>query len=56
MYFCLRSERELRNIELPSQGCPGRPGHGMRLVIIEYHDVDEFKSHDTRGTSTSKLL
>ena len=26
------------------------------VVIIEYQDLDAVQSHDTRGTSTSKLL
>jgi len=32
------------------------PGHGSRLVIIEYQHADEVQSQDTPGTSASKLL
>jgi len=32
---------ELRNLESPCPGCPPRPGHGSRLVIIKYQDADE---------------
>jgi len=56
VYFWARSERELRNVESPWPGCPGRPGHGSRLVKIEYQDADEVQSDDTRGTSASKVL
>jgi len=56
VYFCARSERDLRTVASPWLGCPGRPGHVCRLVIIEYQDVDEVHSHDTRGASASKLL
>jgi len=56
VYFCARSVRELRNVQSPWPGCLGRPSHGCRLVIIEYHDTDEVQSHNTRGISASKLL
>ena len=56
MYFGARSERERRNVESPWPGCPGRQGHGSRLVIIEYQEADEVQAHDTRGTCASKLL
>jgi len=56
VYFSARSEREVRNVESPWPGCPGRPDHGSRLVITEYQDADEVQSEDTRDTRASKLL
>jgi len=56
VYFWWSSERELRNVELPWPGCPGRPGYRSRLVIMEYQDGDEVQSQDRRGTSASKFL
>jgi len=54
--FGARSEQELRKVESPWPGCPGHPGHGSPLVIIEYQDVHEVQSHEARGTRASKLL
>jgi len=56
VYFGVRSDRELRKGESSWPGCPGHPGHGSRLVIMEYQDAGEVPSHDTRGTGALKVF